>query len=44
MLDGVQGVQDGVSVVIRRVWIGLSGWTTYRTVCIKIQQASYTLL
>ena len=37
MLDGVQCVQDGVSLVICRVWIGLSGWTTCRTVCITIQ-------
>ena len=44
MLDGVQCVQDGVSLVIRRVRIGLLGWTTCRTVCITIQQASKTLL
>ena len=40
MLDGVQCVQDGVSLVLRRVWIGLSGWNTCRTVCITIQHAS----
>jgi len=44
MLDVVQCVQDGVSLVICRVWIGLSGWTTCRTVCITIQQACHDIL
>ena len=35
-----QGVQDGVLQMIHRVWIGLPGWTTCKTVCITIQQAS----